>query len=340
MFESFELSALSKVVTGTTGRLIRKFPGAAIAISNARFRDRSFAETLTQCLVTLERETLDDSIGEDCSPHEAADPKFATEWLPGMLRGIGSPQDITPIYKRDRDDVIGGDGHAPWRRSRRWLLLRVALQSTIAGLGGDHTRYKVFMIFFMASLLEQAVEPRKERKEQHREQSSDMLHVMLAKINRRIQKLELNASDDILWAEPVLDFVMEVMEFAHSVLTKRWSTIQKSANSAGTFHLTKLKKLDPRSDTISQIPHLRPFLQQLHSIQIKQPDKNNFLPCCGRRLAGANLPPMDLLASVPDDELRLSLMDLEHWALKSLNSWATRNKDEESSFVSTERPIP
>jgi len=217
---------------GTMGRLVRRFPGPVIAIPDTRVGDRNFREAFTDCLISLEGNTPDDAVSQGCGPHkDTVHPQFATEWLPGILRGIGSPQDVSRIYKRTRDDVLWGGGSEPWRRSPRWMLIRVAIQTTIAS-SGDHTRYKIFMIYFMATVLDLAI--------QH-DFPSDMLHVMLAKINRRIQKLErIIVPDDILWAEQAQDFVTEIMESARSLLVKRWSTIQRSADSAGTFSLAEV----------------------------------------------------------------------------------------------------
>jgi hypothetical protein len=276
--ETFELSATSKAVMGTIGRVVRRFPGPVIAVSDTRVRDRNFRKAFTQCLLTLEGESLDDASGKGLGTHkDTVHPQFATEWLPGILRGIGSQMNVSRIYKRTRDDVLWGGGLEPWRRSPRWILLRVALQTSIASPVGDHKRYKIFMIYFLATVLDLAV--------QH-EFPSDMLHVMLAKINRRIQKLDLIIPDDVPWAEQVQDFVTETMKSARGLLVKRWSTVQKSANSAGTFRLAELKKLKPHSNTILRLSNLRPFLERLHNIKLEQRDKITFDGKCSRRING------------------------------------------------------
>lgn len=184
------------------GRLIRRFPGPVIAVSDTRVCDSNFRKALRQCLMSLEEEALDDAANKGCGKYkDTVHCQFVTEWLPGILRGIGAPLDVSRIYKRTRDDVIWGDGaEEPWRRSPRWILLRVAMQTTIVSPGGDHTRYKIFMIYFMATVLKMAVED---------DFPSDTLYIMLAKINRRIQKLDLVFPDDVPWAEQVYDFVTE-----------------------------------------------------------------------------------------------------------------------------------
>jgi hypothetical protein len=249
-FEFFELSATSKTVISTIGRVTRIFPGPVIAVLDARVRDRNFRRALTQCLMYLEAETLNDASSKGHGIHkDTVHPQFVTEWLPGILRGIGSPHAVSRIYKRTRDDVVWGDGLEPWRRSPRWTLLRVATQTSIAGPGGVHTRYKIFMVYFLATILDLAVQD---------EYPSDLLHVMLAKLNRRLQKLRLTIQDDAPWAEQAQEYVTETMDYAHKLITKRWNTIQKSTDSAGTFRPAELKKLKPLSDTILDLPNLRP----------------------------------------------------------------------------------
>jgi hypothetical protein len=313
----------------TIGRLTRRFPGPVIAVSDTRVRDRNFRKAFTHCLMSLEGETLDDAsskgFGKD-THKDTVNPQFATEWLPGILRGIGSPLNVSRIYKRTRDDVLGGDGLEPWRRSPRWILLRVAMQTTIT-----NTRYKIFMIYFMANVLELAV---------HHEFPSDMLHVMLAKINRRIQKLNL-VPDDVPWAEQAQEIVTESMESARVLLAKRWSTVQRSADSAGTFRLAELKKLKPHSNTILSLPLLRPFLEKLHNIELEPREKISFDGKCSPRIngRGSSLPEPQLLDPTSQFEIRLSLMDLELWASHSLDSWLDQHRKSEKDLVKLSKVI-
>ncbi|KAE9375857.1 hypothetical protein N431DRAFT_556187 [Stipitochalara longipes BDJ] len=330
--ETFELSATSKVVVGTIGRVTRIFPGPVIAVRDTRVHDHNFRKAFTQCLMSLESETLDDASSKGSGTHkDTVHPQFVTEWLPGILRGIGSPLNVTRIHKRTRDDVVWGDGLEPWRRSPRWMVLRVATQTTIAN-PGDPTRYKIFMIYFMATILDLAVQD---------EYPSDMIHVMLAKINRRIQKLNLTIQNDAPWAEQAQDFVSETMEYARSLIAKRWNTVQKSADSAGTFRLAELKKLKPLSDTILRLPNLRPFLQRLHNIELVQRQESTFDGKCIRRInrSGISLPDTKSLETTSDSEIRLSLMDLEVWASYSLDSWLERNTNSETCLIKLSKVI-
>jgi hypothetical protein len=347
--ETFELSATSKIVTNTIGRVVRRFPGPIIAVSDARVLTPDFRKSFTQCLVALEGEKLNNTVSNGHkSNKETANPQFATEWLPGILRGIGSPLNIPRIYKRTRDEVLCSDGMEPvirsppcssrasinplkWRRSPRWMLLRVALQTSIAGPGGDHTRYKMFMIYFMATLLDEAVKNKC---------PSDMLHVMLAKINQRILKVDPSVLE-APWAQQAQEFVDETMESARDIITERWSAIQKSADSASKFRLADLKKLKPHKNTILGLPKLRPYIEGLHNMQLPSRSAKTFDEKCGQRINAREsiLPnPSSLDLTLPL-ELGLCLMDVELWVVLSLDPWIERHHTSKNSLTKLSKMI-
>ncbi|KAG1837186.1 hypothetical protein DFJ58DRAFT_846617 [Suillus subalutaceus] len=58
-------------------------------------------------------------------------PRYITELLTGILRGLGSIADVPRIRKRIGDDVLWNNTKLPWRRSPLWLVIRVALQTTL-----------------------------------------------------------------------------------------------------------------------------------------------------------------------------------------------------------------
>jgi hypothetical protein len=174
----------------TTGRLRRCFPGPVVMIGLDRVADHKFLESLTESLVKLDAETPTevlptvkkaDSIVEEYS--DTVHPKFVTEMLTGILRAIGRPCDVSRIYKHTRDDVLWKNTGLPWRRSPLWLLLRVALQTSLMRDEAEkpHLQYKSFMLFFMARILNLGLKA---------SLSSGTLFVMTAKIIRRVLKLD------------------------------------------------------------------------------------------------------------------------------------------------------
>ncbi|CZS94753.1 uncharacterized protein RAG0_04618 [Rhynchosporium agropyri] len=341
--ETFELSASYTATNSTIGRLIRRFPGPVIAVSNEQVKDDNFRQHFIRCLGSLDSDNLDEalSIGQG-SIRDSVHPQFATEWLPGLLRGIGSPLNVSRVYKRTRDEVNWAEGSSePWHRSPRWLLLRVATQTSIKSPDAGHMRYKIFMIYFMARVLELAVEhqidanygtakKRKNTKKRGNDEkkgvSSDLLHIILAKLYRRIQKLGV-VMKNIPWAEHAEEVITETMEIARSYIAKRWKTIQQSPNSAGKFRLSELKNLKPKSNTSLRLSKLRPYLQNIHNVRIDQRADTIFDGKCTARIdtKGSALPDLTLLMDRSPSETKLGLMDLELWVSQCLDSWLLKH---------------
>ncbi|KAK0120124.1 hypothetical protein ONS95_011532 [Cadophora gregata] len=303
--ETFELSASAKAVTTSVGRLVRRFPGPVIAVADQRIRDHNFQKHFTNCLMYLDIEPLETATSHTTGIfRDSADPQFATEWLPGILRGIGSVLEVPRIFKRTRDEVVWGSGVEPWRRSPRWMLIRVAMQTTLATKNRDQTRYKVFMVYFMATVLEMAVTD---------DAPSDTLHIMLAKVNRRIQKLG-PIMTDLPWAAQAQGYILETMGSARTLMTKRWQSLQKKhSDSARTFHLADLRKLKPHTDTTLGLSKLRPYLRQLHIAEFEEREEIIFEGKCRPRInsPGRSLPDASLLKEPTTREIQLSLLDLE-----------------------------
>lgn len=103
-----------------------------------------------------------------------------------LLEANGQRIFPTLLRKRVRDDVCWADGaEKPWRRCPLWLVLRVALQRHLCSLfGGERGRihYKFLICLVLASLLDDSVE----------HLSPDQLHVLKAKLCRRLVKLEVD----------------------------------------------------------------------------------------------------------------------------------------------------
>ncbi|KAL2069540.1 hypothetical protein VTL71DRAFT_14219 [Oculimacula yallundae] len=318
--ETFELSASYTNTTSTIGRLVRRFPGTVIALPDERVKDDNFRQHLSSCLVSLDSESMDEALSKGVgSNRNSVHPQFVTEWLSGLLRGIGSPVQVSRIHKRTRDEVIlGEDSLEPWRRSPRWLLLRVATQTSIASPDTGHKRYKIFMAYFMATVLELAIR-------HQRAFSSDLIYVMLAKMNRRLQKLGFIIVN-LPWAEHAQEFISETMEIARSCIAKRWKTVQQTSDSAGKFRLAELKRLKPQLHTTMRLSKLRPYLENLHNVRIDQRAVIRFDGQCNPRInnQGDSLPDM-LLMDRSASETSIMLMDLELWVSHSLDSWLLKN---------------
>jgi hypothetical protein len=127
-----------------------------------------------------------------------------------ILRG-GPTADILRVTKRVRDYVgitwvtkgVVKDG---WRRSPLWLLIRVAIQTTL-NRSPERASYKRFILFFMCNLA---------RDEGNSSLSSDLLHFMSSRILRRLSKLGSSTSD---W---LFEIALKTCTCLREALDARW----------------------------------------------------------------------------------------------------------------------
>ncbi|KAH0835817.1 hypothetical protein J3R83DRAFT_9676 [Lanmaoa asiatica] len=173
LFESFEVSPSSDAVMIAAGCLICSYPGSAVEIPNEVFDDGDFQFELANFL------THPNAVDSDIPPPPPARAQYITALLTGILRSVGCTVDGPRITKRVRDHV-GDSWSSPWRRSSLWLLIRVAIQTSVARSPLGRASYKRFMLFFICSLARDA---------NNINLSSDLLHLMSCKILRRLNKL-------------------------------------------------------------------------------------------------------------------------------------------------------
>ncbi|KAF9235916.1 hypothetical protein BU15DRAFT_64461 [Melanogaster broomeanus] len=218
LFEAFEVSPTTEAVMGARGKLVCSYPGPAIKIPDDVFEDDAFLSELVNFLVHMNDNRITDALpvthkarSQVEETRDTVDPRYVTELLTGILRGIGHPADIVRISKRIGDDVVYTNALRPWRRSSLWLVIRVALQTTLEqpeALGRQ--TYKAFMIFFMHELAQKAIEG---------DMSSELLHFMSTKISRRLMKLASSAPD---WLSCT---VLKTCTGIREILETRWKLL-------------------------------------------------------------------------------------------------------------------
>ena len=219
VYAAFEVSPQASSVITTRGKLLCSYPGPAIEIPNAVFGDAVFHSELANFLVCMNEDVLDTSTGTlrteatASERRDTADPRHITELLTGILRGVGSPAtSVIRVTKRIGDDVVVSSGsQVPWRRSLLWLLIRVAIQTTLEPFPQGHDSYKSFMIFFLARLAEEAIRD---------DISSDLLYFMSTKISRRLRKLGPLAPG---W---LTEAVLDTCNHVRGLLDDRWEQVQ------------------------------------------------------------------------------------------------------------------
>ena len=155
VFEAFEVSPPPEAVMEVTGKLICSYPGPAVELPHGIAQDPSFVEQLVCFLNNMDIDRLDaepttTKAGSEVQESRCtAHPRYITQLLTMILRGMGNESIVNRITKRIADEVCWKDAENPWRRSPLWLVVRVAIQTTVDSLN----TYKSFMIYFHVHLL-------------------------------------------------------------------------------------------------------------------------------------------------------------------------------------------
>ncbi|KAH9035653.1 hypothetical protein EDB85DRAFT_1889231 [Lactarius pseudohatsudake] len=217
-FEMFEVSPQVSVVMSTNGKLLCSYPGPAVQVSSEIFANNFFLPELASFLIQMDIDVLDSTATTTKAgstvreARETTHPRYISELLVGILRGFGQPASVDRITKRIADEVLWKDAYKPWRRSPLWLVIKVALQTSV-----DSDVYKTFMLFFHAHLLRMCIE---------RDFPSETLHLMRIKVARRLSKLGSAVSDGVCLV------VHEIAKETEELLQNRWASFQKSQSTS------------------------------------------------------------------------------------------------------------
>lgn len=310
-FESFELSPTNEAVIGTAGRLRRSFPGPAIAIAADRVINPSFYKPFLEFLIRTDLETPSQvqpfSVKAQSRSNEirdTVDPRLVTEMLTGILRAVGKPVEVPRIWKNTRDDVLWSDALLPWRRSPLWLLLRVAIQTTILQQDpvAAYIRYKSFLLHFMARVLCDALKA---------SISSDLLYSMSAKLSRRA--LKLDGYDSF----PGMSFLRDTLSNVRKELWRRWNPLPDRHKPTEPSNISFV------DDTVLTIPGLRAYMREMASQPKTTINTQRFQPSCFPRLTRSSnaLPRLERHRMEDVDWAYLALADIEMWVGDFLQDW-------------------
>ncbi|KAJ7107963.1 hypothetical protein C8R44DRAFT_857948 [Mycena epipterygia] len=219
--ECFEVDPPNSEIMATTGRLVCVYPHAAVSVPNITFKDSAFLRELASFLANMAVDVLPDSEAFACKAgirveefRDSASGHYIVHLLPAILRGYAGtfPADVHRTRKRVRNEILWDKALAPWRRNPIWLVIRVAIQST---LGQDpdstNTLYKSFMVYLMTQILRTATEEAV---------SSELLFFMRAKIARRVTKLPSISPR-------IQDLTIAASGGATDLLELRWDAIRR-----------------------------------------------------------------------------------------------------------------
>jgi len=312
-----------------------------VSIPSNVFQSVHFLEQLTLLLVAMSAELptnrpylIGGSITIDYTDTVA--PIYITEFLTGLLRGIGSAvnldaEDGTRICKRIADEVIScRDGSSPWRRSPIWLVIRVALQTSL--LSADtgisdaekHRDYKLLMLYILAKLLQVAIEVNT--------MPNEKLSHMSRKLSRRAAKLEATG---LTIPRSLLEFVAETVNGATSVLANRFEKVQKA--TVREMDWPPADGLHVARDTTMTMVNSQCYIKEvLCTYQNKIPAPapavsfHRSARIWYRPVSDLNLPNLSFL-QLDGWERKMALKDIELWVETLLEPFVTANSHRESA---------
>ena len=326
IFESFEASPKAEDVMTTQGKLICSYPGPAIEIPNAVFEDEGFLSELANFLVRMNDDILDSaptSRKAQTTVLEARDtthPRYITELLTGILRSVGRPADIIRITKRVGDDVMWNNSKLPWRRSPLWLLIRVAIQTSLDRSTHGQGTYKGFMLFFMCCLANEEV---------CADFPNDLLHSMSAKLSRRLRKLGSSAPD---WLSHT---VLETCTSLRSILEKRWRQVQDAQRKSPPWTPSQL---DLTRDIELSLLGSHAYISNCLARHIINPLDTAFNPNHRRRGSLDDFLSLDgaFFEESYRTEPHVALYDVERGVEQGIDGWVDRVMNNDEACVKLE----
>jgi len=328
-FEFFELSP-TNVAAMSTGRLVRKFPGYASKIPTVDVSP-DLIESISRTIATMTTQTApgfqpqvtknNKIMNEE---RDTAHPGMVTDFLMILITALGESTNLQPITKHTREEVLWSNCLSPWRRSPLWLLLRVSLQLLFArkAPGSLHVDglYKAFMIFMLAQLLDLA-------KQNWEDMGSESIHIILAKLTRRLRKFELLKQTDYLqpsWAPHIHDKMINT----HAFIEEHWhARIDKSRPNLDCNAISKLK---PKGDVELDLSGLDAFLLGIKARK-REVTLSTFSPTSEYPSYEAAHLPNNLRSSGPHEDKYFRLAAFEMWVEYHLAGWTRSHLHDEDA---------
>ncbi|KAG8957905.1 hypothetical protein FRC03_009696 [Tulasnella sp. 419] len=318
IFELFEVSPPNEAVMTVKGRLLRSFPDPVIQIPRTVFDDPVFQTELARFLAAMDVDTLDStpiSMKSQSGVPEVRDtphPRYITQLLTEILRGMGGAVEVPRVTKRIRDDILWSDAYKPWRRSAVWLVLRVALQTTLVRQSSGLQIYKAFIAYLHAEILNGCLTL---------DLPSYLIACMQRKLARRMSKLS-NA------APPLHQFVQGSMARAQGLLHQRWEAAQHAqATSLGSTWAPAA--LDIPADTVLSLHNSRDYLQRALNDALPMKPSSAFTPQHSHRIFGTSnfikSSSEKLTAAFKSKDNFTALADFERAVLTDLKDWSSSN---------------
>jgi len=315
VFEVFEVSPPPEAVMAVEGKLICSYPGPAVELPLEIAQDSSFVKQLINFLIQMDVDRLP---GAEATTTKAgskvpetrgtAHPRYISQLLIMILRGMGNEATVKRITKRIGDEVCWDNALNPWRRSSLWLVIRVAIQTTT----DSRETYKAFMVFFQAQLLQLFID---------RDLPSELLHAARAKTSRRVHKLGASVPPHLLQAVATISRQIE------DCLQSRWSEEQR-LQEFSPFYTPDSTAIE--KDTMISLLESRTYLAKIISSKPHMDTSRKFHPSHLSRLRNFHHLTHKGLTKAVKAEGRIALADFEYLVQEQLDDWVMKNSQYES----------
>ncbi|KAG6811341.1 hypothetical protein H0H92_007886 [Tricholoma furcatifolium] len=326
IIESFEIDPPNQQVMAPTGRLIRRFPEAAFELANTP-ESASFQHELAAFLADM------DAVDQDSAPsavkagskvfevRDTADPHHIVQMMNAIVHGFpgSKPYEVERIEKRVRNEILCDNSRepSPWRRSPLWLIIRVALQTTLCreSVSGI-TEYKSFMIFMLSDIILSS--------DDYKSFSADILVCIQNKIVRRFRKLSDAMSRDLMHRST------EAISKAKDILEARWGELKKQQALSPPW---APDSLDIPADTNISLVSSKAYLLRRLQESVNPPAKHVFQPSETRHINDDDLlSPQRVLEALSGDPF-MTLVDLEQIAIYRLDGWVDKYSSNSSACL-------
>ncbi|KAG6816476.1 hypothetical protein H0H87_005763 [Tephrocybe sp. NHM501043] len=325
IYESFEVDPPNEqIMASSSGRLVRQFPGPAFEIihstNSSAFQQEIAAFLADMDVVNLESAAITSKAGSHVfEARDTADPHYITHLLTSIIHGCpdSKPADVERVIKRVRNEILWDRAYAPWRRSPLWLIIRVAIQTTLRRGGNDgHTEYKSFMIFLLADIILSGNE--------YEEFTTDILVCIQDKIVRRLRKLSSAASPALVHK------ATEAVGKAKEIIEARWKEIRRRQAISPPWSPDELNlKEDTVISLLSSKEYLCSRLRQ-NGAPITRPF---FTPSESRRLDARDFFQPRAISTALSQDPFIALADVEQFSVQSLDSWVAQHLSDASACV-------
>ncbi|KAJ6458143.1 hypothetical protein C8R47DRAFT_1246692, partial [Mycena vitilis] len=349
--EFFQASSSAALVTGTKGKLVIQYP------SRPRLSlpiHEGCVQSVSALLAALACTVMPDSIPKTSKAgssqdefRDVADIRYVSELLGGLARSLTPAENCAQIAsstvyvtKRINDHVLWKSAVLPWRRSPKWLIARVALQTTLEGWKiPERYGYKVFVTYVLAQTLQLA--------QASSSVSDDTLFVMNSKIASRMYKLRsLFESDQTASSFPI-PFISSIISSVESRLRHRWKEVQETEARVSTWVVPTAAEIEealeftlPRSLALFEIVKNRGVVLNSQTTDFNPaPFEDGLLVKASPAPPSAGVSSPDLWSQVFDLEQRLTSSSCDSISLSELTALITYWDQMALSFKSSNPEI-